>query len=58
MVSRLHCGAQLELILAQITQPVPVLPPIEGNRNLVTESVFLFFFSSSQDVALENAQKH
>lgn len=44
MVSRLHCGAQLALILAQITQPVPVLPPFEGNRNLVTESVFLFFF--------------
>lgn len=57
MVSRLHCGAQLALILAQITQPVPVLPSFEGNRNLVTESVFLFF-SSSQDVTLENAQKH
>lgn len=45
MVSRLHCGAQLALIQAQITQLVPGLPPFEGKRNFVTESsvcVFLF----------------
>lgn len=43
MVSRLHCGAHLALILAQITQLVPGLPPFEGKTNFVTEpSIFIF----------------
>lgn len=43
MVKCLHCGAQLALILAQVTQLVPGFPQFKGKRNFVTESSTFIF---------------
>lgn len=46
---RLHCGAQLALILAHITQVFPGVPQ-------VTE--LYIYFTLNQDFNLEKVQKH